>query len=168
VNRSYTALEERVFACLRRHLPRCSPSQVIVSDVHARAFPEVARMRNVVFRQRRGASILRFRPMTDRVWHTPDGAPSTLAYLVFEPHGWPDGPGVLAAFGMSGAETMIWNHILAKRLPHLVGTTPFVMAELVPPEKVSKRPESTEFADQWKVRLLTEHRSMRVRPGWLP
>jgi hypothetical protein len=168
VHRSYTVLEGKVFACLRRHVARCSPSQTIVSDVHARAFPDVATMRNVMFRQRGGARILRYRPMNDRMWRRPDGPASTLAYAVSEPHAWPDGPALLAVFGMSDPDTLIWSYLLAKRFPHLIGTTPFVMAELVPPEKVPKRPESTGFADQWRVRLLTEHRSMRVRPGWLP
>ena len=32
----------------------------------------------------------------------------TGGYLIFTPEGWPGGPGILAAFGMGGFETMTW------------------------------------------------------------
>lgn len=158
VHRSHTTLEAKVFACLRRHLPRCSRSHVIVADIHARAFPEVAAMRNVLFRQKRGAPIHRILPSGSNSWRQPPvGRAHTLAYLIHEDHAWPNGPGLLAAFGMCGTDTLLWSYFLAKRFPALIGSVPFAMAELVAPQKVPARPLSVDFAHEWQVRLLTTH-----------
>jgi hypothetical protein len=156
VHRSHTTLEAKVFACMRRHLPRCSRSQVTVADVHARAFPEVAAMRNVLFQQKRGARIHRYLPSGSSSWQQPPGGRArTLAYLIYEEHAWPDGPALLAAFGMCGTDTLLWNYFLATRFSDLIGSVPFAMAELAAPDKASSRSLSIGFAHDWQVRLLS-------------
>jgi hypothetical protein len=146
VDRGYTTLEEKVFESSRRHLPRCSRSNVIVADVHARAFPEVAK----------GASIDKYLAHTGKNWQRPDARRGhSAAYLLFEEHAWPNGPGVLAAFGMCGIDTLVWHYHLATCFRELIASVPFVMAELIAPQHVPLYPLTTDFAKKWQVRILT-------------
>jgi hypothetical protein len=156
VHRSYTTLEEKVLACVRRHLTRCSRSNVIVSDIHARAFPEVARYKNILFRQKRGASIDKCLPYGTNSWIRPPAtAACTAAYMIYEKHAWADGPGLLAVFGMCGLDTLVWNHRLATQFSTLIATVPFAMTELIAPLTPVSQPFTLCFANQWQVRLLT-------------
>jgi hypothetical protein len=159
VHRSCTTLEEKLFDCFRRHLPHCSRARVKVSDTHARASPEVARMHNVQFRQNRGSAIDAFLTFASGRWERPlAGSATTMAYLIFEPHAWDNGPGVLACFGMCGTATLVWNFLLATRHSPLLATVPFVMAELIEPARPI-RPKSFDFGLDWKLRFLTTHAS---------
>lgn len=157
VHRSRTALEDRLFACIRRHLSHCSRMRVTVSDMHARASPEVARMHNVQFRQKRGSAIDAFLTYDTGRWQRPQAdSATTIAYLIFEPQAWDNGPGVLACFGMCGTATLVWNFLLATRHTPLVASVPFVMAEIIEPAR-PVRPQSVDFALDWKLRFLTTH-----------
>src|SRR4029077_19618810 len=76
--------------------------------------------------------------------------PLTVAFLVYAQHAWPGGPAFLAAFGMDPMATLSWSWQLATRLPHLLCSTPFAMAEM----KIasSKEPPSRmSFTDAWEV-----------------
>lgn len=155
VHRSYTALEESVFSCIRRHLSHCSRSRVTVAERHARASSEVARMSNVQFRQKRGAAIDAFLTYDQGRWQRPEAdSGTTVAYLIFEEQAWENGPGVLACFGMCGTATLAWSFLLATRHPQLVASVPFVMAEITEPIRAA-RPQTAEFARDWKLRFLT-------------
>lgn len=156
VDRSYTTLEDKVFAFCRRHLARCSRSNVIVSDIHARAYPQVAQFRNIQYRQNRGASIDRYLPYASNKWQRPTLRQGhTAAYLIYEAHAWANGPGVLAAFGMSGTDTLVWNYQLATVFGRLLASAPFAMAELIAPQEIPRGKLTIDFANEWQVRLLT-------------
>lgn len=136
--RSGTTLEERIFAKLRHHFDKCSRSQVIVAEAHARAWPAVAPRRNMEF------------PVYRR-HHTH----TTACYMTFDRHAWDGGPGLMSVFGMSGTDTLVWAHLLHARYSELVAKAPFVMALLsaaVPPSQ----PLSMSFATEWGVSILTE------------
>ena len=108
VKRSYTTLEAKVFDCLRWHLTRCSRRQVIVSDRLAHQFPGVAKFFNVDFKQSHGAPIRKFLPLDGQAWQHPlAGSKQSLAYLIYQEHVWPDGPALLASFGMFGSDTLM-------------------------------------------------------------
>jgi hypothetical protein len=136
--RSFTTLEDKIFAALRRHFSHCSRSHVIVSEEHARQFPRVALHRNKEF----------------KVYRQPQRVEATAAYMAYEDHAWPGGPALLAAFSMGGTETLVWTYWLGKRFPHLVAAAPFVMAEMVK-RPLPKEPLSMSFADEWDIELLT-------------
>jgi hypothetical protein len=170
VLRSHTTLEDRIFKhALRPHLQRCSRLQVIVAEEHARAFSGVASRRNMVFKLYRhsggkgnsskgdlGARIHKYLPHGSTAWRRPaQGTSVSAAFMIFEPHAWPGGPGLLAAFGMGGTETLVWAYMLRTRFPHLIATCRFVMAEIVEQE-LPDQPLTMDFADRWDIRLLTE------------
>ena len=46
---------------------------------------------------------------------TPMQQQSTTGFFAFRPNAWPNGPGVLASFGMGGVETLVFNHLLRSR-----------------------------------------------------
>ncbi len=159
VHGSCSALEAKVFACIRRHLPRCARSRIQVCDEHALAYPEVARRQYILLQQRHGAPIYRFRARGDTRWlQPPPGDRSSVAFLIYEDQLWPGGPALLAAWGMCGVDSLIWTSLLATRFRRLLGTVPFVMAELTPPPKSASRPATLADATKWQVRLLT-HKS---------
>lgn len=155
VHRSNTALEAKVFACIRRHLSHCSRSRVTVADMHARASADVARMGNVQFRQKRGAAIDAFLPYGSGRWQRAGtDCRASLAYLIFEERAWENGPGVLACFGMCGTDTLAWNFLLATQHSALVATVSLAMAEITAPKR-PVRLHTVDFAGDWKVRLMT-------------
>jgi hypothetical protein len=155
VDRSYTELEDELIAVIGRHFSHCSRSRVSVADVHARAFPEVARMSNVQFRQKGGAAVDAFLMYDGSRWQRAGAdCRTSLAYLIFEERAWENGPGFLASFGMCATDTLVWNYLLATKYPELVATVPFVMAQITAPKRPA-RPHTMEFAGDWKVRFLT-------------
>jgi len=172
VLRSYTTLEDKIFKyALRPHLSHCSRSQVIVAEEHARTWSAVANRRNLVFRLYRrgrkqadptksdlGACIEKYLPHGSTAWKKPErGSSVSAAFMVYEPHAWEGGPGLLAAFGMGGTETLVWAYFLRTRFSHLVGARQFVMAEIVERD-LPEQPLTMDFAEHWNVELLTEDR----------
>jgi hypothetical protein len=156
VHRSHTSLEARIFAALRRHLSRCSRSQVIVADEHVRANPAFARLRNIEYKQRRGAPVHRILPEGAARWHGPfgDDEAFSLGYLIYEEHAWPGGPALLAVFGMSGTETLVLNRFVANQHPELICSVPFAMARLTRPAGAGAQTMSNEFAQGWDITLV--------------
>lgn len=162
VQASCTVLERRIFTKLKEHLQHCSRQEVKVADRRAQEWFEVSEKHHVLFDQNRrgaelGASIKKSKPFDHRRWEIPQaGAEQTLAYMIYEPHAWENGPGILNVFGLGGTETLAWAYLLSTRpnLRRLIGTESFVMAELTEKGK-PQRPETLAFVDPWEVRLLT-------------
>jgi len=152
---SYTDLESRVFASIRRHLSYCSRRRVAVSLSHVLASPHIARLGNIQFRLNGGAGIDAIQGYDDDRWRRQSkDLPDRVAYLVFETQAWPGGPGLLASFGISGTDTLAWNFILAKQYAHLIGAVPFAMVEIKSPRS-PKQPQTLEFLRDWKVKVHT-------------
>lgn len=115
VQRSGTGLERRVLGALRTwFLEYCSRVEV---RLHPRLRerleserPDAARRGCIEYSQKTGAYKLTW---THQFLGVPPvgregGRLRTGGYLIFTPEGWPGGPGILAAFGMGGFETMTW------------------------------------------------------------
>lgn len=67
--------------------------------------------------------------------------------------------GLLAAFGMDGYSTLIWNRLLRVRFPELLTRPGFVMAQIIFKQPIPRRPLTPAFADNpdhIDVRLLTK------------
>jgi len=163
--RSYTTLEQKVLDALREFFSRCNRTQVILSErLVLSSTPAVASKRNIQFRQHGGASYDSYTAGSDDDWHKPPAdVRMTAAYLTYTPQVWVGGPALLAAFGMSGTETLVWTHLLRTRFSHLLttqlsqfaGSQLFVMAEMVTTEPPA-RPTDLGFASQWQVTILSE------------
>ena len=87
---------------------------------------------------------------------------TTVAYLLYEPEAWENGPGLIVSFSLSGAGTLAWNHILRMRHETLfskpVFTEPmFAMIELECVTDYPDNPIDLSFTDSWKANVLIEH-----------
>jgi hypothetical protein len=155
IPRSFTALEKLLYEGLLRKVAFrcCARSQILLTDHVASISPEIAARQAMEFRQNGGAAYQAYgspakRPFT----RFKRGFRKTAAFLVFVEHAWPDGPALLAAFGVGGTETLVWCHQLQTRFADLLCTTSFVMAEME--GETPKQPQTLEFADDWKIDIL--------------
>jgi hypothetical protein len=155
IPRSFTTLEEKLFqGPLRQWFEGCARSEILLTGATARISPEIAKRQTILFRQNGGAMYQSYgSPVTNEWQRFKMRHPLTATFLVYTPHAWPDGPALLAAFGMGGTETLVWCYQLATRFPHLLCTTPFAMAEMRTGAR-PERPESMDFADSWEVTIL--------------
>lgn len=151
---SNTPLERIVFNTVRRHLRRCARSNVIVETYYAAKFPAIGLLQHLWLRQTHGAAIQRFRSLNGE-WQTPEPhRPRSVAFLLCE-RLWDGGPRLVASFGFSGPETLLWNYFVATHHPDLIESDTFVMAEIQSPRKMPQYCESMkEFASHYSIRLL--------------
>jgi hypothetical protein len=156
IARSFTDLEELVFTALRTIFAHCSRSQVTLTDAVVHNWPEVRERQNILFRQNGGAQYDSYRALgTTTPWKRPaKGKYVTAAYLAYIEHAWEDGPGLLAAFGIGGTETLGWCSLLASpRYRDIVCSVPFAMVEIVAKD-LPPRPHTMDFSDTWEVTQL--------------
>ncbi len=151
IERSYSPLEEAIFRALRSYLQRCSRLQVVVSDDEARQSAFVAARHNVEFADTRTAPVQRIREFGKREWARPSEKSLTLAYSIYVPALWNDGPGLLTTFGLGGIQTLAWTYRLGRDLRHLLLAKPFVMAEMTQ-TNLPERATTMAFADDWLIR----------------
>lgn len=156
IPRSYTTLEKKLFeGPLSEHFKCCARSEVQLTAATASISAEIAKRQSMVFRQNGGATYQSYGSgVTGEHKKFTAADPLTAAFLVYAEHAWPGGPGLLAAFGMGGTETLVWCYLLATRFQHLLFTTPFAMAELEAPAAKKERPTTIAFADTWKATIL--------------
>jgi len=154
IPRSHTKLEEKLFeGSLRERFKRCARSEIVLTEETAAISEEIAKRQSMIFRQNLGASYHAYGSPVSGEWRRfKKPEPLTAAFLLYAEHAWPQGPALLAAFGMGGNETLVWCHQLATRFQHLLFTTPFAMAELRTTPLAD--PTSIHFADNWEVTLL--------------
>ncbi len=159
---SFNNLETALFQALRRVFRTCSRPEVVLQNDVAAISAEIAQRGSIEFHQNNGTRYHRFHnPITGEITECKDKDPMTAAYLVRLEHAWEGGPGVVAAFGMGGTETLIWCSVLATRYRSLLATASFAMAEL-PEAPLSLRDASVRsFADRCDVRIL----GVAPRPG---
>jgi hypothetical protein len=152
--RSNTSIEKEVFKALRKYLTVCSRGEVVLSDAAAATSPEVAKRASMLFRQNNGSTYLSYgSPVTREFVSFQLRDALTAVFLIYVEQAWPGGPGLLAAFGMAGTETLVWCHRLATEYRHLLCTTPFVMGEMRT-GRIPDRPDTMDFARSWEITIL--------------
>ncbi len=176
--RSHTELEDKVLASLHRwFLDYCSRVEV---RLHARLRellhtkpPRIAQRGDIEYSKKTGTYRSEW---TRQILGTPsadEGGDRLLTggYLAFTPEGWPGGPGILAAFGMGGVDTMTWTRALRVYYPDLVRATvasdrlSICFAEWTPVDPPI-RPESLGLldVDACKPAILFQATSSRIDP----
>jgi len=152
--RSFTTTEQKVFDALSKYLEWCTRVEVVLTAAAAATSPEVAARRSNEFRQNGGSTYRAYgSPVTREFVKVPLRDARTAVFLIYEGHAWPGGPGLLAAFGMGGTETLVWCHLLATTYRRYLCTTPFVMAEMRTGH-LPERPATMGFAEERKVTIL--------------
>lgn len=150
---SYTELEDKIFAALRPgYLKKCARSEIILPEVIAKQLHGDFRNKAFIqFHSSQDSSYMRYRGYDDEFWSKPPvDEKRTAVYLIQLPAIWPGGPGLLAAFGMAGAETLVWNYLLRTRFRKWIDSYQFLIAEVLL-RNLPDRPIDLSFADDWEV-----------------
>lgn len=153
IRRSYTNLEELIFAAIKpKHLAYSARSRIVLSESIAQKLkPDFKDKADIVFHSSVGSSYLRYRRSEDEAYHNhPRRDKRTAVYLIQVPAIWPDGPKLLVSFAMAGTETLIWNHLLRTRFSEWLDSYEFLMAELIL-RPVPQKPVDLLFAADWEL-----------------
>lgn len=153
VQRSYNKLEDLIFEAVKpKYLKKCARSEIVLREnMAARLHPGFKDKADIVFHSSHDSSYLRYRGYEDKFWNKPPpDQKRTAVYLIQIPAIWPDGPGLLAAFGMAGTETLVWNYLLGTRLRKWIDVYQFLIAEVLLCD-LPDQPIDLSFADNWEV-----------------
>jgi hypothetical protein len=154
VRRSYSTFEEDIFkAVTARFFETCSRSHIILVEPLARQLPPEFKDRaNMLFHQSRDGSYIKHGEYPAGSFRPPADQRLTAVFYLHIPALWKDGPGLLAAFGMAGRETLAWNYLLRTRFLgwNWLDSYQFIMAEVLP-GNVPRKPTDLSFAEEWKV-----------------
>jgi len=146
-------LENKIFAALRPgYLQKCARSEIILPEVIAKQLHSNFRNKAYIqFHRSQDSSYMRYRGYEDEFWSRPRADEKrTAVYLIQLPAIWPGGPGLLAAFGMAGTETLVWNYLLRTRFLEWIDSYQFLIAEVLLRD-LPDRPIDLSFADDWEV-----------------
>lgn len=160
VEPSNTRPERRVFAAARRHFPILArPYAKLAPDHRSRLAPGFESRRHIEFYQHRGGWYKALNALDGEGFRPPPGRWRTAAFLLRVEELWPEGPGLLAAFGMDSVSTLVWAYRLRRDLAWLLdgeGGPLFAMAEM---EGAPAPQGATDlrFAEGWKIELVLRH-----------
>lgn len=154
VDRSGTALEERVFRSLRGFLSYCSRSKIEVCQAAETRLCAAGRAEwaSADFRVNADASVI--------TGDQPISACRTLGYLIASTQTWPGGPRILALFSVGGTESLVWSYLLCTRHRELLRgmvesqADGFLVGEFTFKLEVGSVPESLQFADNCSMELV--------------
>lgn len=153
VQRSGTHLEEQIFAECRKFLAVCARTHVRLTSVVGAGFEKA----DMVFHSYRSARLKSFKRLDEfRPIMVPPESNVAIGFLLWSKSIPEYGCGLVAAFGMGGRETLIWNHIVRTRYPERMHQTDFLVVEMdlagIPP-----CPMTLEFVDRIEVKVLLKH-----------
>lgn len=149
VDRSYTPFEERLFAVLRGYFAWCSRLQVRVADDVARQSELIGGYKSVEFGDGRLASVKRIQAIDQKKWTRCSDKHLTIAYRLYIPHVWPEGPGLLA-FGMGGVQTLAWTYRLGRDFIGLV-LKPSLTVARISQTATPENPVTLDVFDDWSI-----------------
>jgi hypothetical protein len=156
IERSHNDLEELIFATVRRYFEISSRKVIKLTKAVADKLPVEAKCKAEIqfcMGNTRTADYARYRMYGSKFWQNPLEASRTAVYLLYTPSLWENGPSLLASFGLSGPENLIWNHLVRVRYPDLLRSPRFVMAEMSLGE-IPEFPTSLAFADNWEIDII--------------
>jgi hypothetical protein len=154
VQPSRTHLEKQVFAECRKFFAVSSRSHVQLTPAAGANFEKA----ELVFHQHKSARLKYYKRLNEfRGKSVSKEAHISLGFFLRTKSIPEYGCGLLASFGMSGRETLIWNRIVRTRFPEWVSRNAFIVAEM-DLTAIPENPVTLEFVDQIKAEILLEHR----------
>jgi hypothetical protein len=156
IGRSYTTLEDKVFASMGRYFSVCARDHIEIAPHLAEQLPAQYKNRaHMIFRQKGGAEYRQLRESASHRWQEVGLEGRTALFLVHDREPWPGGPRLLAVFGVGGNETLVWAYLLSKKYWKKLdlASTCFVMMEMKT-IKIPSRPGDLTFADNLEVEML--------------
>jgi hypothetical protein len=161
LRRSCTSLEDQLFrTTLRRYFEVCARSHVKLSPRIAEQLGEFSSRADIAFFQKADAlssykSCSRYGSLRPEKYFSQQ---TTAAYFLYTHKTWPGGPGLMAAFGMGGTETLVWSHMLRtrKELAGLLYSPVFAIAELRT-VAIPSKPANLDFSKEWAINLILKY-----------
>lgn len=156
IPRSRTSLEEEIFNHLEKYLSLCSRQTIRIGKEIVKKLPdELKAYETLMFQQNKGASLVKHKPKGRHKWIPYQGkGKTTFGFFLNTNEIWPDGPGLLASFGMGGIETLIWNNYLRRiRNSAWIENETFVLATMEK-KTIPDKPIDLDFAKEWEVKIL--------------
>ncbi len=83
------------------------------------------------------------------------GSTQTAVFLLYTPHLWKEGPGLIASFAMGGMEGLIWNYLLRTRYSALLRQPRFFIGDMSIGQ-IPDRPTDLFFARNWSVNKVLD------------
>jgi hypothetical protein len=158
IRRSYTSLEVQVFKKLENRVFRfCSRSYVELTEKLCSKLPRKYATRGAIFFTEGRASYKQYRNVFGGQFRKPKEAENTAFYLISLPKESKDDVSLLCLFGMSGANTLTWCHLVPQRFPSKVSfnSPRFIMAEM--PIPVYLEPLHTfAFTKSFKPKIILD------------
>lgn len=153
LHRSYTHLEDQVFAEVTKYIEVCARSHVKLSPAVGDGFDKA----DLEFYQHKGARLKSFKGLKEfKDKPPPRGSALAFGFFLRTPSIPVYGCGLLACFGMGGSETLIWNRIVRSRYPQWVHQPCFVIGQF-DLKGLPAQPHTLTFVDDLKVEILLEH-----------
>lgn len=163
LSKSGTKLEQLIHRAFHEVIQRCCRQYLFLRGDLSFEDQEQRNYRSVLFGQQNGAFIRANGDLEDVVdLEAIDKGEraSTVGYFVSIPDAWPNGPSLLACFGMDGTNSLLWSYLLQtprmfpliKRVVEL--NRPSVIAgEFEPLVPEDHRPADLSFAKDWKINI---------------
>ena len=154
VQPSHTHLEKQIFTECRKYFAVSSRSHVQLTPAAGANFEKA----ELVFHQHKSARLKSYKRLDEfRGRCVSKKANISLGFFLRTKSIPEYGCGLLASFGMSGLETLIWNRIVRTRFPEWISQNAFIVAEM-DLTAIPKNPVTLEFVNQIKAEILLEHR----------
>lgn len=158
-------LERRLFAAIRPFIEYSSRYRVKLSSEMAALLDEHDEDRaEIQFRVNKRAWYTKLRSAEGASWlDFSPGVRATCGYMIYLDRAWQGGPGLLAAFGMSGPDTLAWTYLLRTRLSGLLQPQRFAMVEMQARIRPPSKPTDLSYVDRWRTHVLLSHDLMTSR-----
>lgn len=128
---TYSELEALLFKVWRRFFKNCERSNVeLEPEVRSQMTEGFENRRLMEFYEGYGAPYKQLNACDRRGWKKPVAKGHTAAFLLRLDEAWPQGPGLVGAFGMDGVSTLVWCYRLARDFDHLLEKPGFVVVDL--------------------------------------
>jgi hypothetical protein len=147
---SNTVIERAMFHHFWRYFRVCSRSYVALTQEAASFLPEVKANRAEMTFYQQGCRYMYLQALAGRRSRRNPLGERTAAFLLRIEEIWPDGPGLVAAWGVNAISTLAWCNLLRYRCPWMLENRGLTMVELEPTE-APDRTSTYEWTRDWKV-----------------
>ena len=149
-----TDLERRIFHFWGRYVRKLSRAHLVWTDAAAACLPDEMRNRAEITFFQQGCRYQHLKePGADGVRIRSPFGQRTLAALLRLDELWPNGPGLVCAWGMNATATLAWCHLVRHRYPHLLHHRGLTAVEL-DPAPLPAHPTTFEWTLDWRATPL--------------
>ncbi|GEM_PF-1933912 len=151
-----TDVEREIFRHWWRYISTLSRAHLVFSDAAIAYLPETMRNRAEITFFQQGCRYQHLKePGAEGARIKSPFGQRTLAALLRLDEIWPNGPGLVCAWGMNATATLAWCHLLRHRYPHLLQHRGLTAVEL-DPAPIPPNPTTFEWTLDWQATPLLQ------------